>query len=411
MFMSSNSYWQQTANPVSLSTDLQPSADVVVIGGGLMGVATTYWLARAGVAVALIEREAIGWGATGRNGGFVVAGPAETYQKAIEHLGHATASALLADTLINQALLRQILQEEDINCLYREPGQLCLALTPAEEEMLRTETQAFQVDGFPAEYLEREAVQKLIQTRLAPDIRGGCLKQRQGLIHSARFVCGLIQAALRRGAHAYQASVQAIVRMGSHLSVQTSRGNIHTSTVVVAANVWTGTLLPELSDFLLVRREQAQAYAPVPSAFSMAISTSVTSGEYFQQVPNGTILIGGCKAATPGEGKGHWEMEPTFDVQSALEAILPRLFPDLPTLHIVQRWAGLIDYTSDLYPVVDCAPTSPQILFVCGLSGHGMPFGIRLGQLLSWSVTNRTTPAELKLYRLDRPTLKPWAHM
>ncbi|HYU73055.1 MAG TPA: FAD-dependent oxidoreductase, partial [Ktedonobacteraceae bacterium] len=121
MTSDSVSYWQQTAPTVRLSIDVPRSVDVAVIGGGLMGTATSYWLAREGVSVALLEREAIGWGATGRNGGFVVAGPAGGYTDAIARLGHEAANAVLTDTLTNQQLLRQVLEEEAIECSYREP--------------------------------------------------------------------------------------------------------------------------------------------------------------------------------------------------------------------------------------------------------------------------------------------------
>jgi len=144
MISDSVSYWQQTAPIVPLSTDLPRSVDVAVIGGGLMGTATSYWLARQGITVALLEREAIGWGATGRNGGFVVAGPAGGYSDAIKRLGHETAHAVMTDTLTNQHLLRQILGEEGIECDYREPGNIRLALTEAQEHQLYEEVAAFQ---------------------------------------------------------------------------------------------------------------------------------------------------------------------------------------------------------------------------------------------------------------------------
>jgi gamma-glutamylputrescine oxidase len=102
MMSDSVSYWQQRAPTVPLASDVPRWVDVAVIGGGLMGTATSYWLARAGISVALLEREAIGWGATGRNGGFVVAGPAGGYSDAIERLGHETAFAVMRDTLANQ---------------------------------------------------------------------------------------------------------------------------------------------------------------------------------------------------------------------------------------------------------------------------------------------------------------------
>ena len=60
------------------------------------------------------------------------------------------------------------------------------------------------------------------------------------------------------------------------------------------------------------------------------------------------------------------------------------------------RWAGLLDSTTDEHPIVDAVPTLPQMLVVCGLSGHGMPFGLRFGQLLSEAVVNGTLPLALK---------------
>lgn len=402
------SYWHRTAPIVSLSHDLPPSVDVAVVGGGLMGVATTYWLAREGISVALLEREAIGWGATGRNGGFVVAGPARSYLETIAHLGHDTAVAVMTDTLLNQKLLRQVLEEEAIDCLYREPGQLHLALSLEEEEQLRAEAAAYQNDGFSFLFMDRQAVQKLIHTRLSTNVRGGGLKVGQSLIHSARFVRGLAQAAIHHGAQAYQASVQTLVPEGEHIRLDTSRGQLHAAMVITAANVWTGTLLPEIAHLLLVRREQMLAYAPLPPLFSQGISATVTSGEYFQQLPGGSLLIGGCNTVAPGEDKGIWEMTPSSVVQTAIEAVLPQLFPDLTQLQVIERWAGLLDYTTDWHPIVSRLPGMPRILVVCGLSGHGMPFGMRFGSLIAEAVMSGQTPEALAPYRLDRPTLQVW---
>lgn len=71
------SYWHVTAEALAPDGDLPEAADVVVVGGGMLGSWAAYWLARAGANVVLIERTAIAWGATGRNGGFVGAGVAE----------------------------------------------------------------------------------------------------------------------------------------------------------------------------------------------------------------------------------------------------------------------------------------------------------------------------------------------
>lgn len=153
------------------------------------------------------------------------------------------------------------------------------------------------------------------------------------------------------------------------------------------------------------------AYTPLPPLFEQGISVALTSGEYFQQCSDGTILMGGCNTVAPGEDKGIWEMVPSPVVQTALEAVLSQLFPDLNSLRVSQRWAGLLDYTTDWLPIVDRLPTIPRAFVICGLSGHGMPFGMHFGRLLAEAVSRDQLPEALAPYRLKRPTLRSWDRM
>jgi len=114
------SYWQATRSAhARRPAQLPAHTNVLVIGGGLLGAATAYWLARSGVATVLIEQGDLASGATGRNGGFMVAGTAERYPAAVARLGHATAHAVWQLTLDNRTLSRQVLAEEVIGCDYR----------------------------------------------------------------------------------------------------------------------------------------------------------------------------------------------------------------------------------------------------------------------------------------------------
>jgi gamma-glutamylputrescine oxidase len=150
------SYWQATSTArVRRSPQLPARTNVVVIGGGLLGTATAYWLARSGVATVLIEQGGLASGATGRNGGFMGAGTAERYPAAVARLGHATARAVWQLTLDNRALLRRVLGEEAIDCDYREPGHLHLALSDAQLAALASDVAALRADGFVADLLER----------------------------------------------------------------------------------------------------------------------------------------------------------------------------------------------------------------------------------------------------------------
>ena len=409
MTSDSVSYWQRTSPDFPLSVTLPLAIDVAVIGGGLLGAATCYWLARAGVSVALLERTAIAYGATGRNGGFVRAGSAESYPEAIAHLGQETARAVMTLTTENRTLLRQVLHEESIDCDYREPGTLQLAINASQAERQQKEVETLHADGFAATWLDRAQVQEMIKTSLGSDILGGRFLPEQGLVHSARLVHGLVRAALRHGAHAYQAEISQVEHRGNAVLLHTSGGLLSAEKVVIAINAWTGQLLPELAHVIIPVREQMLAYTPIAPLFSPGISVDLVAGEYMQQTPHGAILIGGCGSVAPNADSGVWESGPTAVVQEAIEQVLPRIFPSLvPQLRVEQRWAGLLGCTTDMHPIVDEVLTLPGVFFVGGFSGHGMPFGMRLGQLLATTITTGSLPSVLNHFRLDRPSLKKW---
>ncbi len=401
------SYWLKTTSQPVLPTDLPSTADIAVIGGGLLGAAISYWLARAERAVVLLERAMPAYGATGRNGGFVSVGLAESYTHAIERHGRETARAIWRLTLENRTLLRQVLAEEQIACDYREPGTLSLALNA--EQLVETEqtVATIRADGFPALLLDREQVQDMIATQLGPEIVGGQFIPENGLVHSARLVQGLLGAAQRHGARMCIADVTDLTPDGNGIRISTVRGSLSASTAVIAINAWTSDLIPGLARLITPVRGQILAYAPIPPIFSTSMSAAITpTGEYWQQTADGIIVLGGCRAVAPEYDVGVRVSLPTSEVQAALERILPRLFPALTGLRVEHRWAGLMAFTPDYLPIADRVPDMLHAWVVGGFSGHGMPFGLRLGQLLAETVTNGSPPADLKPFRLDRPTLR-----
>lgn len=403
----SPSYWQRTSAPFPLATDIPRTVDILVVGSGLFGAATAYWLARAGRQVALLDRIGIAYGASGRNGGFVVAGLHEEYPAAIARVGHERARAMLTIAYENQAVLRQVLTEEKIDCHYREPGSLSLALGEAQLASVRQNVAALQADGFSAQLLNRDEVQDLIRTPLNPEIVGGKFLPGQALVHSARLIQGLVRAAQSHGARVYQAHATRLAPQGQGVLVETEHGTIQAGAVVLATNAWMGELVPAMRAWIVPVRGQALAYAPCPSVFTTAVFASITeTEEYWQQTLDGSIVLGGCRALAPAHDVNVWEHTPTPEVQQALEQIFPRLFPQLPGLHVIQRWAGLMDFTPDRIPIVDRVPGVRNAWFVGGLSGHGMPFGMLIGQMLATAVQSEQTPEKLWPFTFERATLR-----
>jgi gamma-glutamylputrescine oxidase len=402
------SYWQATSSARARgSAQLPARTTVVVIGGGLLGTATAYWLARSGVATVLIEQGDLASGATGRNGGFMVAGTAERYPAAVARLGHATARAVWQLTLDNRALLRRVLGEEAIDCDYREPGHLQLALGDAQLTALAGDVATLRADGFVADLLERRQLQALIATPLGPTISGGVFAPEDGLLHSAQLVYGLAAAAERHGAQlATGTALISLAPDGGGLLARTTRGDLRADAAVIAANAWLDQIIPALAGRVTPVRGQALAFAAEPAIFAHGMGAALTpTGEYWQQAPDGTIVLGGCRAVAPGQDVGIRDSRPTPEVQAALERALPSLFPALVGLRVARRWAGPMAFTADYLPIADRAPELPNTWVVGGFCGHGMPFGMRLGQLLAQAAVDGAPPAALTPFRLDRASL------
>lgn len=400
------SYWHATQTPLIPNDPLPATAEVVVIGGGMLGCWTTYWLAKSGANVVLVDKQAIGWGATGRNGGFLIEGAAVGYRRLIDLLGHEGAKAFYDLTLRGQQLAHDVVTDEEIECDLRRMGTLSLALSHDELAGMAAQRNLLSDDGFPAELLDRKAVQGLVHTPLAEEIVGGYLAPTGGTLHSSRYIAGIARSAQKHGAKLVKAEVASIEVAGSSTTVHTSEGPVAAGKVVVALNAWTDALVPEMRGVIVPTRGQILAYKPTATVFTTATGAEITpTGEYWQQRPDGSIVIGGCRADAPNMDSDVREMVPTPDVIERIAAVLPRLFPDLSDLELDREWAGLMAFTPDGLPVVDHIEASDNVWFGGGFNGHGMPFGPIIGQLMAETVLSGEKPTQLEPLSRHRATL------
>src|SRR5262245_19024440 len=127
--MQETSLWAATSAPLKsfAGRPLPASADVVVIGGGYTGVSAALRMAKRGAAVTLIEAQAIGWGASSRNGGQVLTGLKHGVGKMIAEHGLERARELYAATIKTIACVEAIVAEERIDCDYKRCGHLAAA--------------------------------------------------------------------------------------------------------------------------------------------------------------------------------------------------------------------------------------------------------------------------------------------
>lgn len=404
------SYWHATAPPPVPSDPLPDAADIVVVGGGMLGVWTTYWLAKSGAAVTLIERRAISWGATGRNGGFVSAGLANGFAATAALIGEQATWDVWRLSERGRDIVRQVVADEGIDCDYREDGTVGLILGEDELDVKHASVKELAARGVAVEALGRTELQELIHTPLGDEIAGGVYHRDNALVHSAKYLAGVAAAAGRHGARFCRAEVTTLQTHGDRTLVVTDKGTVRAGRVVVGVNAWTDELVPGLSGVVVPVRGQILAYEPLPTVFTTGVGAAVTpTGEYWQQALDGSIVIGGCRDDAPNKDVGVRQPVPTPDVISRIADVLPRLFPQLTRLKVARSWAGLMAFTADYLPVAGPAPDLPGVWVAGGFCGHGMPFGPSLGELLAEAATIGTTPPALAPLRPDRPSLARYA--
>ncbi len=390
------------AAPALEEIELPSATDFLVIGGGIVGLSTAYWLARAGAKPLLLDREGIGAGATGRNGGFLPVGTAEDYDASVARLGRERARSLLGLTLENRRLAEELLGEESIDCDLRPCGHLHLALDDHEQQVNRGLAALLTEDGCRTDHLDRTAAQAMVGAQFGPRITGGLFFRDIGLLHSGKLVRGLADAARRRGATLTRATVREIDGRHGKAVIVTDRGVLEAGAVAVAVNAWTGALLGALRGLITPVRGQVLAFAPTKPTFRTGMTAMTTATEeYWQQTRDGSIILGGCRGIRPDRDERVLEVTTTEDVQQALERVLPGLFPEIGALQVTHRWAGTMAFTKDRLPIAVPLPGATGWA-VGGFSGNGMSLGMIIGRILAHSLLGQPADPRLSLFATER---------
>jgi len=372
------SYWfsDGAVKPPAGLDKLPSVAQVVVVGGGVMGVAATYWLARLGVSVVLLEASQLGWGASGRNAGFMLCG---------------------SSALEDPNGIREVLEEEGIDAEFAQSGHLALASSVEIVERIRQEVAGRRPSAPPLHLLDHGQCEELMRLQISDRFLGGRWYPSGRTIHPARFVYGLANTAVRRGAvMAFNTRALRLAGGGARddrIQVVTSKGRVRARHVVLACNVKTGGLLPELQQVLKPVRGQVLCTSPLPPIFRVGLAVDWGT-LYWRQAGDGTIVLGGYHNLDPlAEASAQEDLNPK--IQSALARFLPDAFPGFPNFEVRQRWSGIMDETADGKPIVGQWLDGRSIWVIAGFGGHGLPLALGVGKALAESVMRGQTSAVL----------------
>jgi glycine/D-amino acid oxidase-like deaminating enzyme len=364
------SYWLEEEAPPLASRPLAGAPEVLVVGGGVTGCSCALTLAEHGVAVRLHDGREIAGGASGRNGGFALRGAATPYDVARTQLGDTRARRLME--LTERSLDRL---EELAGDAFRRVGSLRLAFDGSERDALRREHDALREDGFAVEWIDE------LPSPLDALYQGALLHPRDGVLQPARWVRRLAARAAGAGAEIVEGEPVDLDR-------------IDAPAVVVAADGFTSSVLPELAETVTPTRGQVLITAPLAELRYPQPHYARHGYDYWHQRCDGRLVIGGNRDAALAEEQTAVEAT-TSIVQDRIESLGGRLMGE--PLRVERRWAGIWGTTPDATPLVGPVPGRDGVWIAGGYSGHGNVLGLACGDLVARAILGER-PAELELF-------------
>jgi glycine/D-amino acid oxidase-like deaminating enzyme len=382
-------YWQDEPYTARPPLEGDRDVDVCIVGAGVGGLATAWQLAERGIRPLVLEGREVASGASGRNGGFFIAGTAPMYNDARRLFGADVAWRLHAATLAAQQEVYALAQSIGAASHFRRVGMLRLAVDEHEAEHVREHVRDLHADGFPGELVPTERIPPAIRR---PD-RIGLFTAHDASVHPTRWLRTLARALEARGVTIHEGSaVESPLgeRDGEHLVLRTPGGRVRARRVVAAADGDLGRLVSPFHARVRPVRLHMVATAPVEDAVLPYPVYARSGYEYMQQLEDGRIALGGFRDVDPGAFTESEEPDPT--VMARLERYLvDELGVVVPVTH---RWVGVVGYTGDERPLAGHVPGVPGLYALGGYCGSGNVNGWVAGRIVADLIANGQSPDE-----------------
>lgn len=386
------SIWADTARPRALAPvlDTDADADAVVIGAGFTGLSAALELARAGQSVRLLEGQAVGWGASGRNNGQVIPIMTAAEPDALAARYGATGERF-ARLIGNSAqVLFDIARREGITdeAEAEQAGWFQPAHSPGRVALSRRRVEAWQRLGFPAELLDRDQTAALLGSDFW---YGGMLNPTGGHINPLGLARGLARAAEGHGVVIHEATpVSGWQRDGDAWVVTAQNGRrVRARHLILATNAYTGEQVPglarRLAHSIVPVLSWQMATPPVSDNLRATIlpgrqAVSDTRGDlrFFRYDARGRLITGGVVIGSHDVARR---------VAAKAGRNLAEAFPALGEQQMTHVWSGYIGMTWDRFPRIH--QLGPDAWTWIGCNGRGVALAVSLGREMARAVSGQ----------------------
>ncbi len=344
------------------------TADIAIIGGGLAGVSTAYYLARAGVTSVVIERDAVGSHASGHAyGGISAVGVAGMHGP--------THELMRRSVRLYRDMAATLPDETGVNFEYRDRSMLTLCFTDEEAEAAKLGIPFQQREkGYTVSWLEGAALSE-VEPRVSPDALGAVHVEGTSDLEPQRLTTAIAKGAEMGGARFEQGVVTGLMREGSRVTgVTLADRRIGCGGVVVAMGPWSGAASAWLGFRIAVGPLKGQILrlrAPGPP-YRASLGWA---GSYAVTKPDGLVWAG-----TTEEEAG-FDETPTMEARASIMADLVKMAPAAADAQVVRQTACLRPLSEDRAPVLGPAPGWEDVHVVTGGGRSGVILSAAMGQV------------------------------
>jgi sarcosine oxidase subunit beta len=367
---------------------MRKNYDIVIIGGGIHGLALAYYLARdASQRVALFEKSYLGSGASGRNGEMI-----RSAFGSRQWIGLWDKSRKLWENLA---------AELDFNLMFTRHGYLILATNDNEFENLKQNWQTQREFGLATVILNADEVLRLIPDINPAMVAGGLLQTDAGFARHDAAVWAYARAARRLKADIFPFTAVTGIKVEADRvrAVKTSRGEVATPLVVNAAGAHDRSIaqMAGLDLPTEARRVEIMVTEPLKPFLPKAVSAPGLTA-YMHQSARGEFIGG----ASEEQYVPSTSMKNTLSTTRAIARTYVRLFPRLAGVRMMRQWTGLTSQTPDHAPIIGPVPEIRGFLMSVGWAGYGFMGGPGGGKALSEYIISGETPPEMRPFHAQR---------
>lgn len=359
----------------SSSIELPDEVDVAIIGGGIMGLSLAYHLSRKSprLRVAVIERSYLVSGASGRNGGGIRtqwgdAGNVELMRESVE-------------------ICRRLAQELDINLWFRQAGYLFMARDEFSEARLHRNVDVHRAAGVRTRLITPREAQELVPQLDVSDVRVASYNPDDGVVFPWPFVWGYAGRAVAGGVTLRtHTRINRLEPRDRGYRLWTDRGErLDAHTVVNATGAWSIELNRAMGIELPNHPHRHEILSSEPlKPFLNPLCVDLTTGLYFSQSTRGEIVTGITLPDPPGTPEpDSIDLRSTLRFLRLISHALIRVLPLAASLHPLRQWAGPYDISPDGDAIVGPSPGHPDLVQLCGFTGHGFMMAPAVGRVVA----------------------------